>query len=225
MAPVPPLLLAGIDRLSVRRTEHALESAGRVVMIAAHEMNESPEEVLATAQGPKELLAVGALNAGAATIRQDKIVALGRVLAEGLTADDEADLDETALTLAALADMEAPHIRVLAWFAQDDLSLDWWVSRNELTRDSLAQRFPEYGVALDGVLATLIRHGLVAPKEADLASAFEDYSRMPLDGRRRGTVRNQEPRWTITKFGVSVLRYLRAVEADDGEVGAEGGDD
>jgi len=47
------------------------------------------------------------------TESETKMRALGRALAEGLLANDDAAVDETSLLLRALEDLEAAHIRVL----------------------------------------------------------------------------------------------------------------
>ena len=229
MAPVPSLVVTGIEELSARRGARALSNAGRTVLVAAHETAQTPEELLGQMGNEQELLTVQALNAAAATTLQEKIIGLGRVLAHGLSTYDPAEIDTSSMIVAAIADLETPHIRVLAQVGVDyypDLAReeDPWASASirweEYNRYTLEADFPEYRAVLDAVLAVLERHGLLVKVLPDLGKAFDQFQRQPLSGGRFGRVTDTETRWRITPLGVSVLRYIEAGNRDP-EVGTE----
>jgi hypothetical protein len=233
MAPVPTLVVTGIEELSARRGARALKNAGRTVLVAAHETGQTPEEVLGQTRNElKELLTVQALNAAAATTLQEKVIALGSVLAHGLSTNDPAEIDTSSMIVAAIADLEVPHIRVLAQVGVDEYPHlasedDPWANASirwrEYNRYTLESDFPAYRVVLDAVLAVLERHGLFVKVLPDLSKAFDQFQRQPLSGGRFGRVTDTETRWRITPLGVSVLRYIEDGNRDP-EVGAEGTD-
>lgn len=70
------------------------------------------EELLDRDQGHAELLARVLQASACAVTAQEKINALGRVLADGLQGPDK--LDEALLLAAALNDLERPHVQVLS---------------------------------------------------------------------------------------------------------------
>jgi|ERR1022692_3295604 hypothetical protein len=72
---------------------------------------ELEERLLETEQ--TRLLNVNAILAAADTAWPPKVVALGRVLAAGLIAEDEADIDLQQSALAAMAELERPHVTLL----------------------------------------------------------------------------------------------------------------
>lgn len=143
--------------------------SGRQLMVAAVRLAEEPAALLDGLDGKKEALMTRALSAGAATTLEAKIVALGRVLADGLSAVGDPKLDEFGLVLAALADVEAPHLRVLAWFAEErdtnfpvhpdmpwaDAKFRW----NAYRRADVEAAFEQYGIGLDTSLRPSIVTG------------------------------------------------------------------
>ncbi|GAB3074134.1 hypothetical protein GCM10027053_44770 [Intrasporangium mesophilum] len=112
---VPPYVLAMMDGFGDRWRARRRENMGRVLLAAADEMGSSPDEVLRAAEAsPQADLAIGqALAAGANTEYDAKIEALGRVLGRALLADDDALLDQNAVLIGILAEIEAPHIKLL----------------------------------------------------------------------------------------------------------------
>ena len=75
----------------------------------------SPEE-LGERMGRSQrtrLLTATAAEGAAKTAWPHKVRALGRVLADGLIADDEAKIDVVQLALTAMTDLERPHLMVL----------------------------------------------------------------------------------------------------------------
>ncbi|MGY2079955.1 hypothetical protein [Modestobacter sp. SYSU DS0657] len=81
---------------------------------ASRRLGRSPNDVveLATRSPQSAQLLAEALFAAARTVNEQKIRALARALANGLR-DDVARPDEEQLVVAALGEVEAPHIKVL----------------------------------------------------------------------------------------------------------------
>jgi hypothetical protein len=224
---VPPYVLALLDDFGGRWASHRRDAAGRVLLAAADAIEADVEEVLLQAQAdPRlELLAGQALAAGAGTVFEDKIAALGRVLARGLMADDEAMLDETSMMLDALSQLEAPHVRILAIFADDANALpvarssrafkDPYAAAQYRWRayeiSDLRNNFPHYGIGLIGIISTLERGGMVGTVGPDMEKVFKEMQRhdgsspfAPHGLRRAGDVR-----WRITPLGYEVFRVVR----------------
>lgn len=142
------------------------------------------------------------------------------------------------MILAALRDMEAPHVRVLAFFAErGPMGLTGSVIRvagggeRELTdierfeyrellshgRTELAERFPSYGVSMEAIVATLERHGLVTVEPLNVAKFIEDEERRRNSGFSR-SYSSPPARWKLTRLGFAVFEYL----LEEGAAGLEG---
>jgi hypothetical protein len=179
------------------------------------------------------MLPGAAIDAGTRTVNPDKIRALGRALAAGVT--DDALVDPELLAVAALADMEAPRVKVLRHIAEEFPHRK--VTREELqeflaqrrqpqwSRRDLTSALPEVALVIEPVVGTLIRHGLV--EEVDQVSgaiaALEkqqeerDQREATYGGRRSGrrTLPVRPPlhtHWQATTFGRHVLSLLRAAD-------------
>jgi hypothetical protein len=135
------------------------------------------------------LLNITAIRAAAGTLWPPKVVALGRLLAAGLIAEDEADIDLQQSALAAMTEMERPHVILLdllvsyepeglwevGWTAvphasavierefEDDRSgsRQWPIERRTWTVRQIRDVRPALAPALTGLLGTLRAHGLV----------------------------------------------------------------
>ncbi|WP_040925914.1 hypothetical protein [Saccharomonospora marina] len=107
-----------------------------------------------------ELLAQ-VLEAAARTSMEDKIQALGQILADGLRSDSH--LDEARLLASMVNDLEAPHVVVLKLIAeQPEPPKAMWSNpggHRGWERTHLALALSDYDGFLDGVLAALVRHG------------------------------------------------------------------
>lgn len=135
------------------------------------------------------------------TAAQAKMTALiesaRRVVAGEVTADIE------DLVVRACADLETPHLSVLAAFTQtrDGLGLPPYITASDLQEASTAalsesevrQILPETGVALNVLLSTLVRHGLVSP--TDVHTTYHD-------------VQSSSGRVAITDFGAHLALRL-----------------
>jgi hypothetical protein len=180
----------------------------------------------------REMLAELALDASCTTATLEKVLALGCALADGLDAD-EARLDEISLIVRALGDLEMPHIRILDFLAGGPRTLGhpvgvpgyrvsasvspmgMQVRAQAFTRREVELSFPSYGVALDGVLAVLLRHGLIVERAGDLIKAMQQgQRRQNLSGGRSGGMTSgvdQPPsRYQLRALGIGTLEYLWA---------------
>ncbi len=151
---------------------------------------ELEERLLKTEQ--TRLLNVNAILAAAGTAWPPKVVALGRVLAAGLIAEDEADVNLQEFALAAMAEMERPHVMLLdllvryepevvwgvGWKAVSHRipsyqspyvagggELFWSVGHRIWTLGQIEDARPRLTPALTGLLATLRSHGLVQEQD------------------------------------------------------------
>lgn len=152
---------------------------------------ELEEHLLETEQ--TRLLNVNAILGAAGTTWPPKVVALGRVLAAGLIAEDEADIDLQQSAMAAMAELERPHVTLLdllvrfepeavmgtGWKAVLHLIPSyqsryltgggehfWSVGRRSWTLDQVEDARPRLTPALPGLLATLRSHGLVQEQDS-----------------------------------------------------------
>ena len=157
-------------------------------------------EELINASKRTELLTGVALDAAWQTAWEDKVRTLGRSLAAGLLADDNATIDSEQMIIAAIADIEGPHLAMLellaAWrpgrhSAESlvsgplDLPKDshdrpfddgWDVAWREWSRKLIAYARPNLGPLAPSLLGTLQRHGLVV-HNAKTGEAIENYAK------------------------------------------------
>lgn len=143
---------------------------------------------------PALSLTAETVEAAIRTAVPEKIGALGRVLANA--AHDTAKVDEELLVVRALAQIEAPHISLLALLAgeppfkavqgHEARALGW-------TPDQIANRLPGHTEVLDPLLVTLQSSGLIKAGGSDTTwdgSLFADQQ------------------WTATRFGRLCLQRL-----------------
>jgi hypothetical protein len=133
-----------------------------------------------------------------------KVRALALALASGL-ADDRARIDDEQLVIAALSDLEAPHVSLLeplvrrmpdfrekggigaASVSVSDQGPDWSVGSRVWKVSWISEARPTLAPVLPALLGTLQRHGLAAQKD-DLARAFEAYGKeLERESRRSST--------------------------------------
>lgn len=139
------------------------------------------------------LLNVNAILGAAGTVWPPKVAALGRVLAAGLIAEDDAVIDLQQTALAAMAEMERPHVMLLdllvrhepdpvmgvGWkavphrvpsyqsrFLAGGGDLSWSAGRRSWSAAQIKEARPSLGPALTGLLATLRSFGLVQEKDS-----------------------------------------------------------
>jgi hypothetical protein len=178
--------------LVIRRgNRRSAENVNRVLEDAAKDADMSADEMVDVIGRDDRYLAVSAaaVQAAMTTLDDAKVAALARVLGEAL--QDEARLDVSWLLIRALADLEAPHVRILRTMATELCPpVDSAVAlRPGIWRlKALQGRLPQLEHGLDPIMATLERHGAVWGK--GLAAAADD------------------PVWSLTGFGRGCLRLL-----------------
>ncbi len=163
-----------------------------------------------------QLLTGLALSAATRTAWEDKVRTLGRSLASGLLAGDNAKIDTEQMIIAAIADIEGPQLAMLellvGWhpgrFAGgpqfESLSLPdgshsrlnggWDVARREWSPAQIARARPKLAGLSPSLLGTLQRHGLAVQNDKTgealkrYAKQFEDAlgQQYRLDGRAGG---------------------------------------
>jgi hypothetical protein len=110
-AAVEPVLELIVSETLTRRRERGQ----RVLAVASSAAGMPPEELLQRILRDERLLDLAAAVVAAAsqTMVDAKIRTLGRALAAGALASDDAIVDEQRFLVDTLADLEAPHVRVL----------------------------------------------------------------------------------------------------------------
>jgi hypothetical protein len=217
------LFIAGVAPVAWRAVELAKQraaawrdaAAARALTEALGEMGGNADALLARINDPsRALLADLVLDAAGRSTYDDKIVTLGRLLGRALIERDDARLDEHAALMAAVADLEAPHVAVLGqmrqvrWITPDRKRPTAKRSSHAYSRRELAAIFPQYGPALDSVLATLERHGLVRRLPVDVNRTITERQRnearpMPLPFSQPPT------EWDPTAFGMLACDAFR----------------
>lgn len=186
------LVGAAWGELRGRRERNAVH----VVAQAAEYVDTSADELLETALRDPDLsrLLHGALQTAAATLDEEKVEALARCLANGV--DDVARVDEEALVVRALADLEPAHVRVLAKLQRSSMGKDG--VHRFLSGDIDARTFLTAADLSGPVLSLLERHGLVEPHEQVKGGRGGKYDRGP----------EVEIRYACTEFGQICLQRL-----------------
>lgn len=114
-AAAQPALSMALQRAIEELAQLRRRSAEQMVSRAAVQLAAEPDTLVALALEDADAahLLGEAIQVAARTVNQQKINGLARALANGLR-EDSARPDEEALIVAALAEVEAPHIKVLA---------------------------------------------------------------------------------------------------------------
>jgi hypothetical protein len=195
-------------------------------------------ELIDTSDGTR-LLAGIAMSAAARTAWEGKVHTLGRSLASGLLAEDDAHIDTEHLIIAAIADIEGPHLSLLDLLVGYEPKRAMGVGVTAIPALHPARRIwtgDEIGAArrllrpvVPSLLGTLQRHGLAVQND-NTAQALENYGK-EFDRRQGRRVPQATPRisgksvvppasWSPTDLGDQVLtRFLDAgAEVPDGWV-------
>lgn len=162
-----------------------------------------------------------------------KLKYLGRCLAAALAGDDAA-IDIGFMKVAAVRDLEAPHIRLLALLEQaakmslhvDESTTDNWdalishiaVHRRRLTRAGKDEEGFDKTV-FDSVMATLVRTGLVAESpvvDVDVDTTVTENRGVHIDYDAESDVTvDADTTYRVTLLGLDLLSEARAVTASD----------
>lgn len=150
---------------------------GKMIQGSADEAGLSVEQVdqWATEDPDRFGLISDAIQAASTTFDEDKVRALGRVLASGISED--ARVGEATLLVRALASLEAPHIAVLRVLTTETAP-SWEEQTGERQNDETAQLYagrwglrglqqemPEFAAVLAPVEMTLRTMGITARTE------------------------------------------------------------
>jgi hypothetical protein len=160
---------------------------GEALAAAAEDMGGDPQELerLVLASDGSRLQAGIALSAAARTTWPPKVRALGRALAAGLMATDDARIDTEPLVMAALADVEFPQASLLElltchWprFTREggftaepfsaparDASAPWAAGQRIWLERDIGLARPTLRAVLPSLLGTLQRHGLATQSD------------------------------------------------------------
>lgn len=160
-----------------------------------------------------------AMDAAAQAIAEQKLRVIGTLLAEGVLAEDRAQLDMTYQLLRIWRDLEAPHVAVLEHMGRIDprvpeaAGLEYQLgtySIETLSRpdsDYHEPGLPHLADGMEALVAVLASHGLVE------AGASEERWRQWVNGAVMDHFRRPPPtdELRVTRLGLAVLdRYRRA---------------
>ena len=141
----------------------------RVGTVASEESGLTAEEIVSRLQrseGSLRLLAA-TLDSARTAATEEKLLVLGRCLAQGAMSDGEAGIDEQLQLVAAITALERHHMRLLRVLADPPPEGQEWGSRNiELVDPVLT---PERVATLTG---PMIAQGVIAPAEDTYGVAY-----------------------------------------------------
>jgi hypothetical protein len=184
----------------------------------------STEETVSRALSNEKsrLLSATAIVAAIHTTWEDKVRTLGRSLASGLLAADDAEVDSEQLIMSAIADLEGPHLALLdllvSWHPPQsfgdigpervDISAEssadeWGVRQRRWTTDEIATYRPRLTPVLSGLLGTLQRHGL-ALFESNAEASLQRLGGVLREEQQRQDALKQSGRPTATTIRRSI---------------------
>jgi len=186
-AVAPPIL-----ELLVLRENRGIANIALLGEIVTELSGLSADEVAAWAREKdgRLHLVTSAMHAAYVTAVNQKISALARVLVDNI--HDDALIDCSSLVVAALAQIEAPHIHVLHAMVHESPPLHPHgvaVVSGAWCRSQLAAHLPGLASGMLAVAATLAATGMI------------------LEGLAAG---DDDPAWTVTSFGVECLRRVES---------------
>jgi hypothetical protein len=229
-----PLFESLAERAWEELRPDARQRAARILSTAAEEAGCDDEQFgeLIGASETSRLQTGLAMDAAQRTAWPPKVRALGRVLAAGLIASDEAEVDIQQQALVAMADLERLHVILLELLVKyepdwthegiaatlhrvpsyqnlylggdrPDNPKMWSIGGRKWTARQICAARPQLRPVLTTLLGTLQRHGLAA--ENDSAPGVLKQ----LITLQETTVRNVEPSWSPTELGEKILDYYR----------------
>ena len=209
--------------VAVERVLHFRRSQGeRVLEIARAESGLGEGELIdrLTADPARTQLLASALGAASSAIAEEKLKALGRIMASGALADDDAVLDRHHLMVRALADIEKPHLRVLDHMyprRPENYTDELWTRRpihkhaQGYSTATLKEGgkfgdpgLPHLALGMEGLLGTLQSHGLVELRSGDWSKIIE---RVGIESVRGSKAKDH---WVITPFGCHFFEFVQA---------------
>jgi hypothetical protein len=193
-----PAVALGL-RLSADALARRRDRGGRALDAAAADVGGLERlEILATADDARMELTARTLEAAMRTSLEAKVLALGRVLAAGL--DGQATVDQAQILVTVLADVEAPHVQVLAELRMNadtnaEAAENDRQNRMELltmSRADIVDRLPGHQDVVDAVMQVLEGHYLAVPVSLGMVM-----------GQWGGP-----GRWGITELGRALLQHI-----------------
>jgi hypothetical protein len=179
-----PLAVAGLGRISEAIRLRRLSNAAETVMDAAVTFGAETEAhfiefIEAAVSDPEhqELLA-RTLVIAQDTAMRDKRRALGRALAAGIEGDD-ARIDDELLFIRAVADIDAPHIKLLKILSEEQQPIRGSLGGSVPHGWSLAMvaaQHPEFAGALPALISTLESHALIQTTRLATPTSAVQYS-------------------------------------------------
>jgi hypothetical protein len=196
LGPLLEPLVAGVwEELSVSARQRQVEVLASAIDAGIRE-DELGERINASER--TQLLTGFALSAATRTAWEDKVRTLGRSLASGLLADDNAKIDTEQMIIAAITDIEGPQLAMLEFLVSwepgryadsppidgpldiPEYSHDWegrWQADGRVwTVRNIAYARPTLAPITPSLLGTLQRHGLVVEND-NASEAIERYSK------------------------------------------------
>ena len=174
-----------------------------------------------------QLLTAFALNAATRTAWEDKVRTLGRSLAAGLLADDNAKIDTEQMIIAAITDLEGPHLSML------DLLVRWAVvyeldvptiagSVNVASRQPVD--IPRYSYGVGPGRKWNLHNRTWSTSEIDEARPSLAPIKLSLIGtlQRHGLAVQNGNTWSPTELGEQVFLRFRDAGADLDDVWSSG---
>jgi hypothetical protein len=184
------------------------------------------------------LMAGIAMTGAARSAWPPKVYGLGRALADGLIAADEAQINLADLVLPAMTDMDRPHVSLLEllvrWIpdqvvgqplglrAHEELPYApgeaWHVGQRAWTASQIGDVRPALRPAVTSLIGTLLRHGLAAQNDnipgvlTKYAEEINKHLGSEYSSRMsEPTIRRivPPPSWSPTELGERVLGYYR----------------
>jgi hypothetical protein len=181
------------------RRRQAAAMLDAVAAAAARSLEELFEQI---SDDPRRLqLFVAAMRAAVETALPAKLRALGRALATGVLATDDAVIDEQRFLVDTLADLEAPHAHVLHRLSiqhpgyGSPVSATGQPQAHGWSPRDLATDLPGLAPVLQPILSVLAGHALI------LDTGVGTYDYRPGEGGR----------WILTDYGKRCLAELEAI--------------
>ncbi len=145
------------------------------------------------------------VQAAIRTNLDDKIRLLGKALAEAVLSSNRALIDQQALLIATIAELEAPHIEILQTIADGTKrpvrAGDWsGISEKDIVRSRIGIEGSYSYSPLQPILHTLVRNGLIY--QTGMGAIWDENM---ADDLRPDAGTNE---WAITIFGRSLLGAL-----------------
>jgi hypothetical protein len=192
-------LLAALVRLGADARSSRQQRGARVLDVAAGQVGGLDRLAdLATADEARLELTARVIEAAMRTTHEQKIRALGRVLANGL--DGHATVDESRILTAALDAIEAPHVQILVALRDKadehgpDVPYRDVVKLLTLTKQQIIEQLPGHETVLGALTQVLEGYNLIDSVSGGITAGHWGSS----------------DRWAVSPFGRAQLAHLES---------------